>query len=154
MHACAGIARYIQRACMYYTGLQHWVYGGLAGKACWARLISVGGVSAGRVWLSVYLPKLLYIIIVIYFLHYTIYGYCFEVKTSSMENINNAEKRTADLEEEDESIDGEINGVVGSVTASGYHYRVYHWRWLLLATLCVLNVSNGMVREWFPPTCT
>ena len=24
-------------------------------------------------------------------------------------------------------------------------YRVYRWRWFMLATLCLLNVSNGMV---------
>lgn len=24
-------------------------------------------------------------------------------------------------------------------------YKVYRWRWLLLASLCLLNVSNGMV---------
>ena len=28
-------------------------------------------------------------------------------------------------------------------------YRVYRWRWLMLAALCALNVSNGMVRR--PP---
>ena len=26
-------------------------------------------------------------------------------------------------------------------------YRVYRWRWLMLAALCALNVSNGMVRR-------
>ena len=25
-------------------------------------------------------------------------------------------------------------------------YRVYRWRWLMLAALCALNISNGMVR--------
>ena len=24
-------------------------------------------------------------------------------------------------------------------------YRVYRWRWLMLAALCALNISNGMV---------
>ena len=24
-------------------------------------------------------------------------------------------------------------------------YKVYPWRWLLLVTLCLLNISNGMV---------
>ena len=24
-------------------------------------------------------------------------------------------------------------------------YKVYRWRWLLLASLCLLNISNGMV---------
>jgi hypothetical protein len=27
-------------------------------------------------------------------------------------------------------------------------YRVYSWRWFMLATLCFLNVSNGMVSGW------
>lgn len=27
----------------------------------------------------------------------------------------------------------------------GDEYRVYMWRWFMLATLCLLNVSNGMV---------
>lgn len=26
-------------------------------------------------------------------------------------------------------------------------YRVYKWRWFMLASLCILNVSNGMVRR-------
>ena len=32
-------------------------------------------------------------------------------------------------------------------SSAGYriHYRVYRWRWLLLAALCALNISNGMV---------
>ena len=25
-------------------------------------------------------------------------------------------------------------------------YRVYKWRWFMLVSLCILNVSNGMVR--------
>ena len=24
-------------------------------------------------------------------------------------------------------------------------YKVYRWRWVLLASLCLLNISNGMV---------
>lgn len=26
-------------------------------------------------------------------------------------------------------------------------YRVYHWRWFMLITLCLLNISNGTVGE-------
>ena len=34
----------------------------------------------------------------------------------------------------------------GSSVAS-YKYRVYPWRWLMLVAVCLLNVSNGMVRK-------
>lgn len=28
-------------------------------------------------------------------------------------------------------------------------YKVYHWRWLMLASLCLLNISNGMVGSMY-----
>ena len=41
-----------------------------------------------------------------------------------------------------------INGRTSSnSTSTSYRmqYKVYRWRWLMLAALCALNVSNGMV---------
>ena len=37
-----------------------------------------------------------------------------------------------------------LGGVSGSELGE---YRVYPWRWFMLATLCLLNLSNGMVRR-------
>ena len=40
-----------------------------------------------------------------------------------------------------------INSRSGSSSASyRIQYRLYRWRWLMLAVLCALNVSNGMVK--------
>ena len=47
-----------------------------------------------------------------------------------------------------------INSRSGSRSSSASYriqYRVYRWRWLMLAALCALNVSNGMVRR--PLSC-
>ena len=41
---------------------------------------------------------------------------------------------------------GEGEGEATDHTASP-RYRLYRWRWLMLASLCLLNVSNGMVRR-------
>ena len=39
-----------------------------------------------------------------------------------------------------------VNGRSNSSSASyRIQYRLYRWRWFMLAALCALNVSNGMV---------
>ena len=45
-----------------------------------------------------------------------------------------------------------LNSSVNSEVESGsrVHYRVYKRRWFVMAVLCVLNISNAMVR--FSPT--
>ena len=52
----------------------------------------------------------------------------------AMENIN--AERTSDLKRD--SLTPQP-----SIATPGY--RVYHWRWLLLAALCVMSISNGTV---------
>ncbi len=34
-----------------------------------------------------------------------------------------------------------------SSSVASYKYRVYPWRWLMLVAVCLLNVSNGIVRK-------
>lgn len=34
---------------------------------------------------------------------------------------------------------------LGVGMASKRDYQVYHWRWFMLATMCLLNLSNGTV---------
>lgn len=55
----------------------------------------------------------------------------------------------ASLPDEPESYSKPINSKSRSSSSSASYriqYRVYRWRWLMLAALCALNVSNGMVR--------
>ena len=33
----------------------------------------------------------------------------------------------------------------GSTASYKFQYRVYKWRWFMLLTVCLLNISNGMV---------
>lgn len=48
----------------------------------------------------------------------------------------------------------DASGISSTTTSSSLSlkpwkaYRVYRWRWFMLASLCILNVSNGMVRAW------
>ncbi len=44
--------------------------------------------------------------------------------------------------------DGQGDDLSGSSETPSYRrvvYRVYLWRWFMLASLCILNISNGMV---------
>ena len=40
---------------------------------------------------------------------------------------------------------GKVGGA-GQRSAAGGDYKVYPWRWFMLVTLSLLNLSNGMVR--------
>lgn len=38
-----------------------------------------------------------------------------------------------------------IGGEDGAPSYMAVQYRLYPWRWFMLAALCILNISNGMV---------
>lgn len=39
-----------------------------------------------------------------------------------------------------------VGGEDGTPSYRAVQYRLYPWRWFMLVSLCILNISNGMVR--------